>query len=145
MLVEEFVTSDDAAADVGEDVCELPRRSARDMLSSIGDGNPREMISLCSSSSEFMECFCRISGPVSDLAMSGLGKSLKVVCCREGIPSSVCFTLAREFRFVLFGVSRAFGPFADDDDDDSAFCCFVVFAINFYSHESESDRDYQRL
>lgn len=51
-------------------------------LPSIGDGSPREMISLCSSSSELMECFCRISGPVSDLAMSGLGKSLNVVCGR---------------------------------------------------------------
>lgn len=59
------------------------------MLSSIGDGRPREMISLCSSSSELMECFCRMSGPVIDLAMSGLGKSLKLVCCREGIPPSV--------------------------------------------------------
>lgn len=37
------------------------------------------MISLCSSSSEFIECFWSISGPVSDRAISGLGQSLKLV------------------------------------------------------------------
>lgn len=75
--------------EVGDEDCEPPSRFVSDMLSSIGDGRPREMISLCSNSSELMECFCRMSGPVIDLAMSGLGKSLKLVCCREGIPPSV--------------------------------------------------------
>lgn len=37
------------------------------------------MISLCSSNSEFIECFWSISGPVSDRAISGLGQSLKLV------------------------------------------------------------------
>lgn len=87
-MPDELVTSEEAT-EVGDEDCEPPSRFVSDMLSSIGDGRPREMISLCSSSSELMECFCRMSGPVIDLAMSGLGKSLKLVCCREGIPSSV--------------------------------------------------------
>lgn len=88
LLAEEFVASEEAM-EVGDEDGEPPSRFVSGMLSSIGDGRPREMISLCSSSSELMECFCRMSGPVIDLAMSGLGKSLKVVCCREGIPPSV--------------------------------------------------------
>lgn len=67
-----------------------PRSSENDTFSSIGDGRPRLMISLCSSSSELIECFCRMSGPVRDRAISGLGQSLKLVCCSEGIsPSTV--------------------------------------------------------
>lgn len=72
------------------DDCDEPRSSENDTFSSIGDGRPRLMISLCSSSSELIECFCRMSGPVRDRAISGLGQSLKLVCCSEGIsPSTV--------------------------------------------------------
>lgn len=71
------------------DDCDEPRSSENDTFSSIGDGRPRLMISLCSSSSELIECFCRMSGPVRDRAISGLGHSLKLVCCSEGISPTV--------------------------------------------------------
>lgn len=71
------------------DDCDEPRSSENDTFSSIGDGRPRLMISLCSSSSELIECFCRMSGPVRDRAISGLGQSLKLVCCSEGISPTV--------------------------------------------------------
>lgn len=71
------------------DDCDEPSSSENDTFSSIGDGRPRLMISLCSSSSELIECFCRISGPVRDRAISGLGQSLKLVCCSEGISPTV--------------------------------------------------------
>lgn len=71
------------------DDCDEPSSSENDTFSSIGDGRPRLMISLCSSSSELIECFCRMSGPVRDRAISGLGQSLKLVCCSEGISPTV--------------------------------------------------------
>lgn len=75
----------DDEVEVDCDDCDEPKISENDTFSSIGDGSPLLMISLCSSSSEFIECFWSISGPVSDRAISGLGQSLKLVCCSEGI------------------------------------------------------------
>lgn len=75
----------DDEVEVDCDDCGEPKISENDTFSSIGDGSPRLMISLCSKSRELIECFCSISGPVSDRAISGLGQSLKLVCCSEGI------------------------------------------------------------
>lgn len=89
----------DDELEVDCDDCDEPKISENGRFSSIGDGNPRLMISLCSSS-ELIECFCSISGPVSDRAISGLGQSLKLVCCSEGISPfrySVSFALLRRF------------------------------------------------
>lgn len=80
-----FAPSDDEV-EVDCDDCDEPKISENDTFSaSIGDGSPRLIISLCSRRSELIECFCRISGPVNDRAISGLGQSLKLVCCSEGI------------------------------------------------------------
>lgn len=77
----------DEEVEVDCDDCDEPKISEKDTFSSMGDGIPLLIISLCSNNSEFMECFCSISGPVSDRAISGLGQSLKLVCCSEGISS----------------------------------------------------------
>lgn len=45
---------------------------------SVGETNPLFIISCCSNN-EFIECLCKISGPVNDLGVSGLGQSLKFI------------------------------------------------------------------
>lgn len=115
------------------DDCDEPSSSEKETFSSIGDGSPRLMISLCSSSSELIECFCRMSGPVRDRAMSGLGQSLKLVCCSEGIsPTRYNVSFPPGSAFVCVCKCTCFLPlFADKRDFFRSFCSH---SLTWFAH-----------